>query len=264
MARPLKLDELIEHLTLHSGELELRTLEGDHSSGGLTARALASADGGDPGGAAQLYERAGQLDVAARQHELAGDFPAAARCWRRHLGDDAVESADFVRCLYRVRAFHELVNLCAEAIERKGQQTQAVAHLRELLQARVHSLDPDVEQAARAAVDSVSSQDRAAFERQVPLWVGRARAEIDRRFAGVWGLDLGTTTCVAAIYDNHLGRAVSCPWRGHNQSKIGQFRLEGIPPAKMGEPKIEVTFDIDDNCVRRSQRATRRPAGMRT
>lgn len=195
----------------------VRTLEGDHSSDGLTARALASADGGDPGGAAQLYERAGQLEVAARQHELAGDFHAAARCWRRHLGDDAVESADFVRCLYRVRAFRELVDLCAEAIRRKGKQTPAVAHLRELLRHRVHSLDPDVEQAARAAVDSVSSQDRATFERQVPLWVERARAEIDRRFGGVWGLDLGTTTCVAAIYDSHLGRAVSCPWRGRNQ-----------------------------------------------
>lgn len=195
----------------------VRTLEGDHSSDGLTARALARADGGDPGGAAQLYERAGQLDVAARQYELAGDFPAAARCWRRHLGEDAVESADFVRCLCRIRAFRELVGLCVEAIGRKGKQTRAVAHLSELLRDRVHSLDPDVEQAARAAVDSVSAQDRATFERQVPLWVERARAEIDRRFSGVWGLDLGTTTCVAAIYDSQLGRAVSCPWRGRNQ-----------------------------------------------
>jgi molecular chaperone DnaK len=33
--------------------------------------------------------------------------------------------------------------------------------------------------------------------------------------------------------------------------KIGQFRLEGILPAKAGTPKIEVTFKIDANCLLR-------------
>jgi len=31
--------------------------------------------------------------------------------------------------------------------------------------------------------------------------------------------------------------------------KIGQFQLEGIPPTKAGVPKIEVTFEIDANCL---------------
>ncbi len=33
--------------------------------------------------------------------------------------------------------------------------------------------------------------------------------------------------------------------------KIGQFVLAGIPPAKAGVPEIEVTFDIDANCLLR-------------
>src|SRR5262249_44949799 len=33
------------------------------------------------------------------------------------------------------------------------------------------------------------------------------------------------------------------------QSKIGQFQLGGIRPAKKGEPQIEVTFAIDASCV---------------
>ena len=33
--------------------------------------------------------------------------------------------------------------------------------------------------------------------------------------------------------------------------RIGQFNLEGIPPAKAGIPNIEVTFDIDANCLLR-------------
>jgi len=33
--------------------------------------------------------------------------------------------------------------------------------------------------------------------------------------------------------------------------RIGQFNLEGIPPAKAGVPNIEVTFEIDANCLLR-------------
>lgn len=34
-----------------------------------------------------------------------------------------------------------------------------------------------------------------------------------------------------------------------SQSRIGHFRLGGIPPAPRGKPQIEVTFDIDTSCV---------------
>ena len=30
---------------------------------------------------------------------------------------------------------------------------------------------------------------------------------------------------------------------------IGRFHLDGIPPARRGEPQIEVTFDIDANGI---------------
>jgi len=30
---------------------------------------------------------------------------------------------------------------------------------------------------------------------------------------------------------------------------LGQFNLEGIPPAKRGVPQIEVTFDVDANGI---------------
>ena len=42
---------------------------------------------------------------------------------------------------------------------------------------------------------------------------------------------------------------------------LGQFNLEGIPPAPRGMPQIEVTFDIDANGILHvSAQATRRPA----
>ena len=34
-----------------------------------------------------------------------------------------------------------------------------------------------------------------------------------------------------------------------DNKSLGQFRLDGIPPARRGVPQIEVTFDIDANCI---------------
>ena len=35
----------------------------------------------------------------------------------------------------------------------------------------------------------------------------------------------------------------------HDNKSLGQFRLDGIPPARRGVPQIEVTFDIDANGI---------------
>ena len=34
-----------------------------------------------------------------------------------------------------------------------------------------------------------------------------------------------------------------------DNKSLGQFRLDGIPPARRGVPQIEVTFDIDANGI---------------
>src|SRR5438552_16989368 len=35
----------------------------------------------------------------------------------------------------------------------------------------------------------------------------------------------------------------------HDNTSLGQFNLEGIPPSPRGLPQIEVTFDIDANGI---------------
>ena len=30
---------------------------------------------------------------------------------------------------------------------------------------------------------------------------------------------------------------------------LGRFNLEGLPPAPRGVPQVEVSFDIDENCI---------------
>lgn len=30
---------------------------------------------------------------------------------------------------------------------------------------------------------------------------------------------------------------------------LGRFNLEGLPPLPRGVPQVEVSFDIDENCI---------------
>ncbi len=46
--------------------------------------------------------------------------------------------------------------------------------------------------------------------------------------------------------------------------QLGVFMLDGILPARRGDPKIEVTFDIDANGIVNVSARTRAPAGSST
>jgi molecular chaperone DnaK len=68
-----------------------------------------------------------------------------------------------------------------------------------------------------AVLDVLDAERRRPFEARAAAWVAQARADVDQRFAGIWGLDLGTSYCAAAIYDTRTGRPVVCPWKGDQQ-----------------------------------------------
>jgi len=194
----------------------VRVLEDDGSERGAVARGQARAEGGDPRGAGDAYRAAGAFDLAARHYTLAGDFGAAARNWREHHGPDAAEFPDYVHCATRAGLYDELVSECASVIARKGRRTPAVEHLRELLRSRADMLDPSTAARARQVLTDASAAERDTFDHGIPAWVQRARNEVDRRYSAIWGLDLGTTTCVVAIYDLVEQRPVTCPWRGRD------------------------------------------------
>lgn len=195
----------------------VRILKVDTTPEGLASRAEASADGGDPAGAARLYEQAGQLENAARFFEEAGEPASAARCLREHLGDEAIESPEFAAYLRKAGLFEELVSLCTTAIQRKGRGTRAVDQLRFLVDNEGSSLPPDLLATARTTLEFLGAQGRREFEEHVQAWVAKARIEVDQRFAAIWGLDLGTTTCSVAIYDCVNRQPVICPWKGRDQ-----------------------------------------------
>ncbi|TDD95296.1 Hsp70 family protein [Actinomadura rubrisoli] len=192
------------------GEAE-RVLRGD--ADGWKARAAARETGGDLVGAAELYAGAGRSEQAVALYLRAGRPAEAARLLIEWRGDDAIEDVRLIDCLRRSGDTDRLVGLCLRAIEVRGRGTAGFEELRRLTEDAL--VPPHLEQQARRRLELLSADDRAAFEEGAAEWVARARREIDERYAGIWALDLGTTTSAAAIYDTEQGEPVLCPWKGH-------------------------------------------------
>ncbi|MFF3330437.1 Hsp70 family protein [Streptomyces sp. NPDC002888] len=192
-----------------------RVLKGDETPEGRHALAEVYEAGGDLLGAASLYQQTDRPGQAVDLFRQAEDFAAATRCLVDWLGDEAIEDPRLADCLRRTREFDELVGRCATAIRLRGRGTRAFNELRRL---REEDLVPPHRS---SEVDSVLAQagavERHRFEERAEAWVGQARAETDVRFARVWGLDLGTTTSAAAVFDTRTGKPVLCPWKGEPQ-----------------------------------------------
>ncbi|EIV92596.1 molecular chaperone [Frankia sp. QA3] len=199
-----------------------RVLRDDTSPGGLAARAASAQAGGDTLAAARLYEQAGQGEQAAELFAAAGELATAASALLRAHGDSALADPRLGDFLRRAGDADQLVRLCLRVLEPSassspgaGVVTVAVEELRRL---RADGLVPTaLAGEVEAALVEVDVDRRRPFEERAAEWVAAARAEVDRRFAGIWGLDLGTSTCSAAIYDTVRGAAVSCSGGGEAQ-----------------------------------------------
>ncbi|WP_322750370.1 MULTISPECIES: Hsp70 family protein [unclassified Frankia] len=201
-----------------------RVIEDEQSPEGLATRAASLEAGGDPVAAARLYEQAGRFEEAIPLFVAAGDFSAAARCLIRLHGDEAIADPLLADCLRRTGDIEQLARLCLQAVERDGLASPAADELRRLqLEALVPPfLAPEVD----AVLEALVTQARRPFEARTARWVALARDEISDRYASIWGLDLGTTTCTAAIYDRRTGQVVLCPVRGSDVQFASTLSLD--------------------------------------
>ncbi|ONI83187.1 hypothetical protein ALI144C_16965 [Actinosynnema sp. ALI-1.44] len=190
----------------------VRVLRDDDTTEGMAARAEACEVGGDLAGAARLYARIGQRERAVPLFMGAGGYAEAARCLVEWLGVDAAEDTRLADCLRRTGDYGELVQRCLVAAEAHGSGSLAAATLHQLTDDGLVPRHMVTEVAT--ALEAVGARDRSSFEERAQGWVSRARAEIDKRFSDIWGFDLGTTTCAAAIYDSETRQPVFCPWKG--------------------------------------------------
>lgn len=198
-----------------------RVLREDGSPEGLAARAVAREAGGDLVGAAHLYEQGDRPEDAVTRLISAGEWDAAAEVLFRWRGEAAIDDPRLPDCLRRAGDLDRLVTEYLRVLGRPPEQVDGarraglVADLRRL---RRDGLVPERLAAEVAAeLGRVEEPARRAFEAHCQGWVARARDEVDRRYAGIWGFDLGTTTCAAAVYDKDERRAVLCPWKGRDQ-----------------------------------------------
>lgn len=191
----------------------VRVLRDDDTPDALAARAQACEAGGDVAGAARLYERIGQRERAVPLYMAAGEFAAAAGCLVEWLGGDAAEDARLAECLRRTGRYDELVRHCLAAIEARGSGSRAAGTLRQLSDDGLVPRHRAAE--VGGALDGLGARERRRFEERAQAWVARARADTDGRFSDIWGFDLGTTTCAAAVYDTETRQPVFCPWKGH-------------------------------------------------
>ena len=196
----------------------VRVLLVDTTPEGLSSRAEASADGGDPAGAARLYEQAGQPEKAARLFEQAGEFTAAARCC---AGTSAMRPSNRLgwplacsgpapwrtssTCASRPSSAR--AGALRPSISCAGCSRPRLARCR-----RTWPLLPEPPSTILAPRDGAPSRSvsRPGSPEPVPKWTSS-------RYAGIWGLDLGTTTCSAALYDTRARQPVLCPWKGRDQ-----------------------------------------------
>jgi len=193
-----------------------RVLHGDVTNRGMTARAAVLTAGGDLPRAAQLREEAGEWEEAIALWVGEKNLAGAVRCLCRKLGDEALErDPRLAQWLRATGEIEELVRLCLAAVEREGSHRRAAAELRDL--ASRSDLAPELVARIREALEALDAAARRGFEKRVSVWIDQARRDTDKRFAAIWGFDLGTSQCAAAIYDADARQPVACSWKGRDQ-----------------------------------------------
>ena len=86
------------------------------------------------------------------------------------------------------------------------------------------------------------------------LILGSLQNSLQRGKLCLYGGLVGGVNLLAYFLQSLLGLEYHSVGQGERQfakdnKSLGQFRLDGIPPARRGMPQIEVTFDIDANGI---------------
>lgn len=164
-----------------------------------------------------LFEHLRRWSDARRAHEAAGAWAQAAHCYRQDHGDPgAARSPEYGRWLVQAQRVDDLVQLYLGELDRQPGDRAVQDRLRWLVREHEsqiqspHLRDAAAERLARV----VDAGLRERFDRGVAGWIAKARAEIDRRYCRVWGMDLGTSKSAVAVFDLTRGAAVICPHKG--------------------------------------------------
>jgi len=176
-------------------------------------------EAGDQLGAARLYRRLGKFDEAIRAYEAAGAFAEATAAMFEQLGAErAVLSDDYLRLAVRGGSINGFGRALADAIRRRPDDAQLAARAAQFLaRPEAAQLAKDLHDALAVHGAAAVAHDRSRFDAAAARLFARAHDEVAKRFAPMWGFDLGTSKCVVAVYDAVLKRPVICESNGRAQ-----------------------------------------------
>lgn len=167
--------------------------------------------GGDAAGAAALFEHLSKWAEAQRAHEAAGNWLRAAHCYvEEHGRREAARSPDYARLLIKARRIDELAQLYVDELSTTPTDRDVLDRLGSIDRERIEA--PLLRETVAGLVTSnVPAKLREAFDRGAGAWIAKAQREVERRYGRIWGMDLGTSKCAAAVFDLDASRSIICP-----------------------------------------------------
>ena len=170
--------------------------------------------GGDAAGAAALFEVVLRWSDARRAYEAAGQWAEAARCYRQEHGEArALEAPEFANLLAKAERIDELLQLYLKSLDQTPSNPTVLNRLGALVRERGSQIQsPQLRALAAARLAKVVTSDlRQRFEKTAGDLVDQARAEVQKRYGRIWGMDLGTSKSAVSLFDLENGVAVICP-----------------------------------------------------
>lgn len=173
--------------------------------------------GGDFFMAGLLYGRLRMADQAISMYEEASEFMRAAELLRGSIGDvEAAFDERFLSLMTKAHRTEELAELCYSKAHETGRSAEERArYLRRIKELADKSLIGEkwLERVA-SELPEVELSDRAQFDERAGRLAYTAADEVLAAYVDAFGLDLGTTNSVIALYNKRLEKPEVVEWLG--------------------------------------------------
>jgi molecular chaperone DnaK len=160
--------------------------------------------GGDFFMAGLLYERMGEIEKAVHLYEQASEFGRAAELWRKGIGDDkSAFDGRYLALLAKAGRVEQLAQLCdAKASDPSLSPEARAGFLRRIKELGDKGLIERrwTDRIATRLAETEASE-KGLFDEEVGTWAETATREVLATYLDVFGLDLGTSNSVIALYN---------------------------------------------------------------
>ena len=173
--------------------------------------------GGDFFMAGLLYEGMGVADKAISLYEQAAEFVRAAELRRKQIGDEKATSDDrFLDLLARADRVESLAELCYSKTQESERLPEEKAFLFRRIKQLVDRGLVGQKWLSRIAAElpQVEALEKARFDERADEWTQAATHEVLGNYVDAFGLDLGTSNSVVALFNKVSGEAEVVEWRG--------------------------------------------------